>query len=68
MSYYRDAASVVGVLQDDGAAVLIPASSAKVRELGDMDPPGPPLTQVVVHMLGRHLDATKLKHLTGTSV
>ena len=43
-------AQVVFLLQDNGFDVFIPAGAAQVSELADMDPPGPPLTQMVVHL------------------
>jgi hypothetical protein len=41
---------VVVVVQEDGVSVLIPSGAAEASQLADMDPPGSPLTQVVVHL------------------
>jgi hypothetical protein len=43
-------AYVVVVVQEDGVSVLIPSGAAEVSQLDDMDPPGSPLTQMVVQL------------------
>jgi hypothetical protein len=44
-------AYVMLVLQDNGVSVHIPAGTVQISQLGDMNPPGSPLTQLVVHPL-----------------
>ena len=38
------------VIEEDGVSVLIPSDATEVSQLADMDPPGSPLMQVVVHL------------------
>jgi hypothetical protein len=43
-------AYVVLVVEEYGVCVLISSGAAQVSELVDMDPPGPPPKQVVLHL------------------
>jgi hypothetical protein len=43
-------AYVVVVIEEDGVSVFIPFGAAEVSQLADMDPPGPPLTHVVLDL------------------
>jgi hypothetical protein len=59
---------IVLSLQHDDASFLIPLISVEVSKLANMDPPDPPLSQMVIHPSRSDLSSTMLKKRNSASL